>query len=280
MKLGVANLEQLDWQTRLAVEDLERQIAAGWSIEHNGDGSHGAVTAESLTITGPVTTTGEVSSEGGFVAVARLESSSIRTWTQDAGLTPSQITSNQHDYNPADLATTELLRISSDAPRTITGLVPDHLGRWRRIYLMNVGNFTITLAHNSGSSTNGYRFAAPGSVDFPLITGRTIALLYDPHAGTWRILGVGSVIKSRQAITVTIPAGNNTSATGTITAVDTAKSVLVYTGSSGGTSSSVASAPGATGAVLTNATTVTAYRALADTNSVSSEHYVTVLEFH
>ena len=34
MKLGIENLTELEWQTRLAVEDIEVQIQAGWNVEY------------------------------------------------------------------------------------------------------------------------------------------------------------------------------------------------------------------------------------------------------
>src|SRR4249919_1187083 len=37
-------------------------------------------------------------------------------------ISPSQITSNQNDYNPASLSTASTLRLNSDASRDITGL--------------------------------------------------------------------------------------------------------------------------------------------------------------
>jgi hypothetical protein len=124
----------------------------------------------------------------------------LRTQITDAGLlehnkafglssilTPAQITANQNDYAPTDFATSVFLRISSDAARDITGLAGGAQGRI--VALSNQGSFTITLKHNSGSSTAGNRFLCPGAGDFALTTQKTCLLYYDSVAAGWSVIG-------------------------------------------------------------------------------------------
>src|SRR5262245_23374625 len=56
-------------------------------------------------------------------------------------ISPSQITSNQDDYNPTGLSTASTLRLSTDASRNITGLQGGADGRI--ITVVNVGSQNI-----------------------------------------------------------------------------------------------------------------------------------------
>lgn len=88
-----------------------------------------------------------------------------------------------------------------------------------------------------------------------------------------------TIVRRIQRGTISLAAGMTTSATATITAVDTAKAVLLHggwTGVSGG---------GALGAerpriALTNATTITATRVGPDTNTQQSVVAYQVVEFY
>ena len=90
-----------------------------------------------------------------------------------------QITSNQNDYAPTGLATAGILRIFSDAPRDITGLSSSGMVVGQTISINNVGNFSITLKQNSGSSATGNKFALPGVADFVLVAFDTIRMYWD-----------------------------------------------------------------------------------------------------
>jgi hypothetical protein len=102
-------------------------------------------------------------------------------------VTPAQITANTNDYAPASFAAAYLLRLSSDAARDVTGIAGGAQGRI--VLLSNQGSFTITLKHNSGSSTAGNRFLCPGAVDFALTTFMTRAIYYDSTAAAWLVMG-------------------------------------------------------------------------------------------
>lgn len=127
-------------------------------------------------------------------------SGALRTQLTDAGLlehnnafalsgvvSPAQITSNQNNYAPASFAAAALLRLNSDAARDITGIAGGAAGRL--IALSNQGSFTITLKHNSGSSTAGNRLLCPGAGDFALTTFKTCWIQYDATATAWVVIG-------------------------------------------------------------------------------------------
>ena len=99
-------------------------------------------------------------------------------------ISPSQITSNQNDYNPTSLSTASTLRINSDAARDITGLQGGADGRL--VILHNIGSFTITLKDENASSTAANRFAL--SADSALATDQACLLQYDSTSSRWRLI--------------------------------------------------------------------------------------------
>ena len=109
------------------------------------------------------------------------------TFALTADITPAQITVNQNDYDPTDLATAAVLRLDADAARDITGLAGGADGRI--LILHNVGAFTITLKDESASSTAGNRFAM--TADFPMVTDACCILQYDSTSSRWRVAGGG-----------------------------------------------------------------------------------------
>lgn len=99
-------------------------------------------------------------------------------------VTPTQITSNQNDYNPSGLAAASVLRISSDAARSLTGLAGGSDGRVME--LRNVGSFNITLENEDAGSTAANRFSL--EQDFALAPNHGILLHYDSTVSRWRVM--------------------------------------------------------------------------------------------
>jgi hypothetical protein len=96
---------------------------------------------------------------------------------------PSQITSNQNDYS---LPSADVVRLSSDAARDITGFAAGSSGQV--IVLVNVGSFAITLRHQSTSSTAANRVVVPWAADYILDPSYAAVLLYDATASRWRVV--------------------------------------------------------------------------------------------
>lgn len=96
---------------------------------------------------------------------------------------PSQISSNQNDYT---LPSADVVRLTSDAARTITGFVAGTAGRV--VVLVNVGSFAITLSHQSTSSTAANRVIVPWSADYILDPAYAAVLVYDGTTSRWRIV--------------------------------------------------------------------------------------------
>lgn len=121
--------------------------------------------------------------------VSKLGSAASDTLAEDVNLTgiisPSQITSNQNDYNPTGLATASTLRLNSDASRNITGLQGGAAGRL--LLLHNVGSTDIVLKDESGSSSAANRFAL--TADLTLSADHSCLLQYDGTISRWRLAG-------------------------------------------------------------------------------------------
>ena len=183
MKIAIPNLSELPWRVRDALENMEVQIGSGWGIQHKGDGSHGDVTAATVTATGVIDSSAGTRSAG----PQRIGRAGV--------LDPPQITADQNNYNPVNLASALLLRLTANGAYNITGLQAPgtpfgSASDFTRIALHNSSNSTLTLVHNSGSSSIANRFACPTSVDFALTSGGTVWLYYDTGAGNWVVEGV------------------------------------------------------------------------------------------
>lgn len=95
-------------------------------------------------------------------------------------VTATQLTANQNDYNPTSLSYANVLRISSDASRNITGLQGGTDGRALTIH--NVGTFPIVFKYEDTSSTAAYRF----SFACTLGGGQSMEISYDGVSSRWR----------------------------------------------------------------------------------------------
>ena len=98
-------------------------------------------------------------------------------------LTPAQITSDQTDYNPTGLSTANVLRLSSDAARSINSLAGGSDGR--TIILYNVGAQQITLKNNSGIGTAANQFLLNADVVMGINQGAIVQ--YDSTSARWRV---------------------------------------------------------------------------------------------
>jgi hypothetical protein len=97
-------------------------------------------------------------------------------------LSPSQITADQNDYNPTGLSAASVLRLSTDASRTLTGLAGGAGGRL--LVVNNVGSSNVIFKAESASSTASNRFAL--AQDLILAPNQTVLLQYDATSSRWR----------------------------------------------------------------------------------------------
>jgi hypothetical protein len=104
----------------------------------------------------------------------------------DGTIVPTQITADQNDYAPSGHAGANVIRISSDATRTITGLAGGSSGRF--LIIRNIGTNSIRFSHESASSTAANRFNFTDSVNPAYKTlppGRSLWLQYEGSTSRW-----------------------------------------------------------------------------------------------
>lgn len=97
-------------------------------------------------------------------------------------VSPAQITGNQNDYAPG---VANILRLTSDASRNITGMVAQASGLV--CLLFNVGTQDIVLQHQNASSAEANRFICPGAADLTLSGDEAALLVYDGTTARWRM---------------------------------------------------------------------------------------------
>lgn len=98
-------------------------------------------------------------------------------------LSPAQITADQNNYNPG---TAGLWRLSSDATRTITGILAGSSGQL--LTLVNVGSNPIILANLNGGSLAANQILTGTGADLTFTADQAINLEYDTTTSKWRIL--------------------------------------------------------------------------------------------
>lgn len=99
---------------------------------------------------------------------------------------PSQITSNQNDYNPGGSGLYQ--RWNTDASRNITGLAFTAAQADGQTHvIVNVGSQSIVLANESASSTAANRFHNSTGADITLSANQEADCWYDGTTARWRI---------------------------------------------------------------------------------------------
>lgn len=125
---------------------------------------------------------------------ATFEPARIEAWYHDKGfirwasvLTPTQISANTDDYNPAGLTNggnpygATVLRLSTDASRNLTGIVGGVDGRI--LLIINVGAQNLVIKDDV-TSTAANRFQL--SADFTMAAEQSAFFIYDGTSSRWR----------------------------------------------------------------------------------------------
>lgn len=115
-------------------------------------------------------------------ASTRTETGVLNLKTRTA---PAQITANKNNYA---INGGGRVFLTSDAARDITGILAGNDGEV--LWIVNSGNFAITLKNNSGSSSAGNQLAGANASDVVLRPNNGSAfLLYDTTVGFWYVVG-------------------------------------------------------------------------------------------
>jgi hypothetical protein len=103
---------------------------------------------------------------------------------------PSQITSNQNNFNPGGVSYFQ--RWSTDASRTVTGLTFTVAQVSGQVHLIhNVGSNDLVLANESASSTAANRFLTSTGSDLIIGAKETAIAQYDATTQRWRVSKLG-----------------------------------------------------------------------------------------
>jgi hypothetical protein len=101
-------------------------------------------------------------------------------------LSPAQITANQNDYNPANLANAGVLRLNTDVSRDLTGLAGGTAGR---IVAITLTAGTLVLKKENAGSAAANRLAM--AADVTLSADMCAILIYDAVTSRWRVFAFG-----------------------------------------------------------------------------------------
>ncbi|MGE0604837.1 MAG: DUF2793 domain-containing protein [Xanthobacteraceae bacterium] len=103
-------------------------------------------------------------------------------------VSPAEIGADQNDYAPSGFAGASVLRLSTDATRSLTGLAGGAAGRV--VIIQNIGGSPLRLKNENAASSAANRFAL--SADITLAANQCAVLRYDAGASRWRALAAPS----------------------------------------------------------------------------------------
>ena len=108
-------------------------------------------------------------------------------------LSPASITGDQNDYNPTGLGLANILALTNDNVRYITGLAGGFPGRRITLHVLETAQGPSILRDESTASAAANRFNLPARRVF-LWPGDTIDLFYDPVTSRWDTVGHASSV--------------------------------------------------------------------------------------
>lgn len=109
-----------------------------------------------------------------------------KTFALTGIISPTGTTGTVNDYNPTSLSTAAIIRQTTTAATTITGLSGGSSGRM--IVFFNIGTHDIDFINESTSSVAANRFSF--GVDYCLAPNKSVILWYDSTSSRWRAAGI------------------------------------------------------------------------------------------
>ena len=133
---------------------------------------------------------GAVGWDGSRMYLTQSTGPTVKTvaYTDDLGgqtiISPSQLTAAADNWNPTDIATATIVRLSGDNQfRIISGITAPAASK--ELTLTNVGTFAVLISREDAASSAANRFAI--DTDIPLYPGHSIVLWYDVTSTRWRL---------------------------------------------------------------------------------------------
>lgn len=177
--IAVADGGTGDMRVQISKEDSSGTASVVFSNAFSGRAEFGLVESDAFKL--KVSNDGSAFIEALAIDQATGNAALSRGFALTGVISPSQLTSNQDNYNPAGIASASVLNLSSDALRSVSGLAGGEEGRI--VSIVNTGSQIISLLNESASSTAANRFALGGDV---AINAKQAALLrYDSAAARW-----------------------------------------------------------------------------------------------
>jgi hypothetical protein len=100
-------------------------------------------------------------------------------------ITPPQLTAAVNDYTPTGWDGADVVRVSSDASRNVTGAGPNTTQKRKTI--INVGSNDVVIKHQDAGSLAGNRFLNATGADITLGADDWVHLFYDGVTQRWRV---------------------------------------------------------------------------------------------
>lgn len=102
-------------------------------------------------------------------------------------ISPTAIAASTNDWTPTSWSGSERVRVTLTGNQTVTGF--SSTATATRKLLVNVDSAdTLTISHESASSTAANRVSCPGAVDFALAPLCSVILDYDATSSRWRVI--------------------------------------------------------------------------------------------
>ena len=138
------------------------------------------------------------------VAVTATTSTSFSHIALTPAITPAALANgNNNNYNPANLATSSVIRQATNAAgSTLTGLTAQGDGELRVI--TNLGPGQLIMTHEDANSTAANRFKLPNDAQCTLDIDCSITMIYDSTASRWRTQSDATVVSSEISVTPAI----------------------------------------------------------------------------
>ena len=136
--------------------------------------------------------------------------------------TPAQLTAAQNNYL---ISSARVVRMSSDASRTITGFrggVPN-----QELTLINVGAQNIVLSHQDGASVAANRFLLEAGANLTLAANDSVTLYYDQATARWRNYALPLTAFAGSITYAQLPTGNGSWDTGAGTTITVTRALTV-----------------------------------------------------
>lgn len=172
-------------------EEQEEITAIEQALLSSGFTSTATVTFGNMTVTSTISV-GTITATNATISALTLgtvDTIALTGLERHTGIvTPAALTANQNNYNPTGIATARILRMTSDASRTVTGIAAQNNGQ--RLLIQNCGGFDIVLAHSSASSDAANRIICPGLANLTINAGDGVEIWYDGTSSQWRVVGL------------------------------------------------------------------------------------------